>query len=65
MAINLGPTFDTAILTLAGIDPTTVDPGTLDIATLNPNGDTTIRACVAVQVNTAELVTILRGALPH
>jgi hypothetical protein len=65
MPITLGPTFDTAILTLAGIDPTTVDPGTLEVSTLNPDGYTTIRACVAVQVPTADLITHILNALPH
>lgn|GEM_PF-6839956 len=63
MPIQLGPAFETAVLTLAGIDPTTIDPGSLDITLLNPAGDTTVRCTLVLSVDTADLKAAMRDAL--
>lgn len=58
MAINLGTSFEADVAELAGV--TAFDPGTLDIALLNPNGgDTTVRFTCAINVDTAALRTII------
>lgn len=41
--LNLGSDFDRAVLTAAGIDPDTVQPGTVQINALPETGDVTIR----------------------
>lgn len=63
MPIQLGPAFETAVLTLAGIDPTSIDPGSLDITLLNPAGDTTVRCTLVLSVDTDALKQAMRDAL--
>ncbi|MFF2054124.1 hypothetical protein ACFVU2_21135 [Leifsonia sp. NPDC058194] len=63
MPIALGPAFETAVLTLAGIDPTTIDPGSLDITLLNPAGDTTVRCTLVLSVNTDAVKAAMKNAL--
>lgn len=41
--LNLGPDFDRGVLTAAGIDPATVQLGTVQIDALPTEGDVTIR----------------------
>lgn len=53
MAIDLGPEFEAEVAELAGV--TQYDSGSLAIAFLNPNGDTTIRLTVAINVDTDAL----------
>ena len=63
MPIQLGPDFETTILTAAGIDPTTIDPGSLDITLLNPNGPSTVRCTLVLSVDTDVIRQAARNAL--
>lgn len=41
--LNLGADFDRAVLTAAGIDPDSAQPGSVQIAALPETGDVTVR----------------------
>jgi hypothetical protein len=58
MAIELGPKFEADVAAAAGI--TGYDPGSLTIALLNPNGATTLRWTVSMNVDTATLKALVR-----
>jgi hypothetical protein len=58
MAINLGSSFEAEVAKLAGI--TVFDPGTMDIALLNPTGNTTVRFTVTYNVDTPSLKAIIQ-----
>lgn len=60
MPIQLGVAFETAVLTLAGVDPATIDPGSLDITMLNPSGPSTVRCTLVLSVDTNELKQAIR-----
>lgn len=55
--IALGSAFEADVAALAGV--TNYDPGSLDIQLLNSAGSTTVRFTTVVNVDTAELKTIL------
>lgn len=57
MPINLGEQFEADVAQLAGIP--NFDPGSLDVPFFNPNGDTTVRLTVSVNVDTDSLKTII------
>jgi hypothetical protein len=57
--LNLGPDFETDVATLASI--TSFDPGSLNIALLNPSGGpTTVRLTVAINIDTTELKALIQ-----
>jgi len=58
--INLGPDFERDVASLAGIDHDSIDPGTLDIALLNPGGNTTVRFKVHTDVSTPDLQALIQ-----
>lgn len=57
MPIDLGPDFEANVAQLAGIP--SYDSGSLEIPFINPNGDTTVRLTVSVNVDTEQLKTYL------
>lgn len=57
VSLGLGADFEAEVAQLAGVSG--YDPGSLEIALLNPTGDTTIRFTTAINVDTATLKTIL------
>lgn len=67
MAIVIGsnPPFEAAVAQLVGIDPATVDPGSMQIMLVNPDPtvDTTIRFTVVASINTPLLKQVMMQAL--
>lgn len=64
MPIQLGTDCEATILQAAGIDPTTIDPGSLDITLINPDGHTTVRCTLVLSVDTQLIADAIRDALP-
>ncbi|MGN8049563.1 hypothetical protein ACTJKO_07700 [Curtobacterium sp. 22159] len=58
--LNFGSDFNDALVALAGWDPATVDPSTVDVPFVNLTGDeTTIRVTATANVATADLKALL------
>ena len=57
--INLGPAFNADLIALAGWNPDTVDPATLDIPLVNPGGRTTVRVTATADVDSAALQALI------
>jgi len=64
VSITLNALVEGQIAALANLDPTSYDPGSLNIDLINPNGPTTLRYTIHVDVDTPTLVGILKAALP-
>lgn len=60
--LDLGTVFEQNVLKLAGLNPTTIDPGSLTIEHLNFGGPTTIRATVFINVDTNALAGFIQQA---
>ncbi|MFF9565743.1 hypothetical protein ACF1AJ_20510 [Leifsonia sp. NPDC014704] len=63
MALSLGPDFEARVLEAAGIDPTSIDPGSVEITLLNPAGPTTVRATLVLAVETAVIEQAIRDSI--
>lgn len=64
MALTLNTTVEGQIADLAGITAGTYDPGTLSIDLINGSGPTTLRYTIHVDVDSTQLIAILKAALP-
>jgi hypothetical protein len=62
MLLDLGSEFEQNVCKLAGLDPLTIDPGSLTINHLNFGGPTTVRASVLVNVDTNQLAGYIQAA---
>lgn len=58
MAVAFGSAFDAEVAALAGV--TGFDPGSVEIALVNPNGATTVRFTKAVNVDTPTLKALIQ-----
>jgi hypothetical protein len=65
MPIQFGAECEAAILQAAGIDPTTIDTGSLDITLINPDGHSTVRCTLVLSVDTAAIREAILNALPN
>jgi hypothetical protein len=65
MGINLGPDFEKSVAALAGINPTSYYPGSLDIAMLNPDptADTTVQFVAQAGVSTVALKALIASTV--
>lgn len=64
MPVNLGNDFDRAVLTAAGVDPATAQPGTVTIDALPATGNVTVRY-TAVATAPAETIRELIREAAH
>jgi hypothetical protein len=64
MSLTLNATVEGQIANLANIPAGTYDPGSLSIALINGSGPTTLRYTVHVDVDSLQLIAILKAALP-
>lgn len=60
MPINFGPDWEQAVLALSSCQPSgftggDIDPGSLEIAQLNPSGPSTVRCTLVLSVDTEQL----------
>lgn len=63
--INLGPAFETAVAKTLGIDADTIDPGSLQIDLINPDGaPTMLRFTIHFTIDTPTLQKLMTSALP-
>lgn len=63
--IDLGADWEAQVAQLCGFDPDSVDAGSVTVALVNPNGVTTVRATVRMNVPTDQLAALTVAALPH
>lgn len=65
MAVNMGPAFELAVAKLAGIDPTSYYPGSLEIVMINPDekAETMVRFTAQAGVPTTQLKALIVSAL--
>ncbi|GAA3330627.1 hypothetical protein HP467_07315 [Curtobacterium albidum] len=60
VGLNLGAEFNAALAALAGWDPDTIDPASVDVPFVNLSGDTTtVRATVTATIPTAALTQLI------
>jgi len=62
--ISLGNDFNAELVALAGWTPDQVDPSTVNVAFLNPGGDTTVRVTATANVDTDALSALIRKYTP-
>jgi hypothetical protein len=60
--LNLGAAFDRGVLTAAGIDPDTVQAGSVQINALPDSGDVTIRYTAVATAPASEIRDLIREA---
>jgi hypothetical protein len=58
--IDLGPDFERALITAAGLDPNHIDPGSTQITSINSTGQTTVRATIVAAIDSATLNTLIQ-----
>jgi hypothetical protein len=65
MGINLGPDFEKSVAALAGINPTSYYPGSLDIAMLNPDptAPSTVTFTAQASVPTGSLKALIASTV--
>jgi hypothetical protein len=60
--ISLGSDFENAVLTELGIDPATVETGTVQIPLVNSSGKTTVMYTVSASIDTQRLAELINAA---